>query len=161
MSGTNPLPAGQWANIPPLGAVALSPSNNGDQPGMAGTPLRPLRGPPAAFVRQPYLGSPPAVSVCTGFGTGSGAGIQNNGSDADQSQGLVAIKVGLNPAATGAIGLSFPAGITTGLYVFLADWATFSAAPPAGNNIVITWTGTRPLIPGEVLFGAYQWSQSN
>lgn len=161
MSGTNPLPAGQAAIIPPLGAGTLGPGNGGAQPGQAGTPLRPLRGPPAAFVRQPDLGSPPRVSVLTGFGAGSGAGILSSGSDADQSQGLVGIRVGLNPLGSGTLGLTFPAGITTGQYVFLADWATGNAAPPSGNNINVTWTATRPLVSGELLLVAYQWAASN
>lgn len=160
MSGTNPLPAGVWPNIASLGAGTLAPSNNGAQPGTAGTPLRPLRGPPASYTRQPYLGQPPMVSALIGFGTGSGAGIQNNGGDADQSQGLIAIRVGLNPAATGTVGLNFPAGIVGGQYVFMADWATGVPAAPAGNNINVTWTATRPLVPGELLLVAYQWAVS-
>lgn len=159
MSGTNPLPAGQWANIPPLAAGTLSPSNNGNQPGMAGTPLRPLRGPPASFTRQPYLGSPPAVSANAGFGLGGGAGIINQGSDADQSQGLVNILVGSNPSPNGSVSLTFPAGIVANQYVFLLDWATLVVGI-AGSVATLTWTATRTLIPGERLFIAYQWTVS-
>lgn len=161
MSGSNPLPAGQWANIAPLGAGTLAPSNNGGEPAALIPPPAALRGPPALFTRQPYQGSPPAVTQATGFGTGSGAGIRNDGADADKSQGLVRITVGAAPAGTGSLGLNFPAGITTGAYVWLADWATIVAGVPSGNTITLTWTATRPLIPGEVLLLAYQTLVSN
>jgi len=128
---------------------------------LATSPLRPLRGPPALYVRQPYLGSPPAVQLVNGLGSGSGAYITNNGSDADQSQGLVALKVGLNPAGTGNLALNFPAGVVTGQYVFAAEWATLTPAPPAGNVLVIGWTATRPLVTGELLLLAYQWAVSS
>jgi hypothetical protein len=121
--------------------------------------VRPLRGPPAAFVRQPDLGSPPAVFGLAGFGAGSGAFIRNNGSDADQSQGLVVVRCGLNPLGVGVLQLSFPAGVATGQYVILADWATFNltAATPV---LQCSWNATRPLLPNEVLTAAYQWAVS-
>ena len=121
--------------------------------------VRPLRGPPAAFVRQPDLKSPPMVFGLSGFGTSAGAYIRNNGSDADQSQGLVVIRCGLSPAASGVLQLSFPAGVTTGQYVVLGDWATFAltAATPV---LQITWTATRSLLSNEVLHAAYQWTVS-
>jgi hypothetical protein len=122
-------------------------------------PTRPLRGPPAAFVRQPYLGSPPAVFGLAGFGTGSGAHIRNNGSDADQSQGMVVIRCGINPLGVGVLQLSFPAGIVAGQYVILADWATMTLNV-AGNVLQCNWNATRPLLPNEVLTAAYQWTVS-
>lgn len=121
--------------------------------------VRPLRGPPAAFVRQPYLGQPPAIFGIAGFGAGSGAHIRNNGSDADQSQGMVVIRCGINPLGAGVLQLSFPAGVVAGQYVILADWATFTltAATPI---LQTTWNATRPLLPNEVLTAAYQWAVS-
>jgi hypothetical protein len=120
---------------------------------------RPLRGPPAAFVRQPYLGSTPAIFGLAGFGAGSGAHIRNNGSDADQSQGMVVIRCGVNPLGVGVLQLSFPLGVVTGQYVILADWASFvlTAATPV---LQIAWNATRPLLPNEVLTAAYQWTVS-
>lgn len=120
---------------------------------------RPLRGPQTAYVRQPYLGSPPAVASLTGFGAGAGAFVRNNGSDADQSQGMVVIRCGLNPTSNGAIGLSFPAGIEAGQYVFLADWALLTQDAPAGDVIVLTAIA-RTLLSNEVLHFAYQWAVS-
>jgi hypothetical protein len=121
--------------------------------------IRALRNSPPGQIRQPYLGSPPAIFGLSGFGVGSGAFIRNQGSDADQSQGLVVIQVGLNPLATGVIQLSFPAGIVAGQYVFLADWATFVLAY-ATPVLQATWTGTRPIQPQETLLAAYQWAVS-
>lgn len=121
--------------------------------------VRPLRGPPAAFVRQPDLGEPPRVAALTGFGAGAGAYIRNDGSDADQSQGLIIIRCGLGPTSSGSIGLSFPAGVVAGQYVFLADWASFTPAAPAGNVIVIT-AAARALLSNETLLLAYQWAVS-
>lgn len=122
--------------------------------------VRPLRGPPAAFVRQPYLGSPPAVVSVLGFGTGGGGFIRNNGSDADQSQGLVVIRCGINPSASGAIQLSFPVAPVAGQYWGAADWATFGAPAIGGNILQFNWTATRPLLSNEVLLLAYQWAVS-
>jgi hypothetical protein len=121
-------------------------------------PTRPLRGPPAAFVRQPYLGDAPAVQLLTGFGAGSGAFIRNNGSDADQSQGLVVIRCGLAPGSSGNVALNFPIPPLDGQYWCAADWANI-ATPIAvgGNALVIPWTANRPLLPNEVLLLAYQW----
>ena len=120
---------------------------------------RPLRGPPSAFVRQPDLGSPPAVFGLAGFGTGSGAFIRNNGSDADQSQGLVVVRCGVNPLGVGVLQLRFPLGVSTGQYVLLADWASFvlTSATPV---LQCAWNATRPLLPNEVLTAAYQWAVS-
>ena len=120
---------------------------------------RPLRGPPAAYVRQPYLGSPPAIFGLAGFGTGSGAHIRNNGSDADQSQGMIVIRCGINPLGLGVLQLSFPAGIVAGQYVILADWANMTLNV-AGSVLQCNWTATRPLLPNEVLTAAYQWAVS-
>lgn len=121
--------------------------------------VRPLRGPPAAYVRQPYLGSPPAIFGLAGFGTGSGAHIRNNGSDADQSQGMIVIRCGINPLGLGVLQLSFPAGIVAGQYVILADWANMTLNV-AGSVLQCNWTATRPLLPNEVLTAAYQWAVS-
>ena len=121
--------------------------------------VRPLRGPPAAYVRQPYLGSPPAIFGLAGFGSGSGAHIRNNGSDADQSQGLVVVRCGINPLGVGVLQLSFPAGIVAGQYVILADWANMTLNV-AGSVLQCNWTATRPLLPNEVLTAAYQWAVS-
>jgi hypothetical protein len=121
---------------------------------------RPLRGPPAAFVRQPYLGSPPSVAGIAGFGVGSGAFIRNNGSDADQSQGVVVIRCGLAPLGAGAIQLNFPAGVTAGQYVAFADWAAIGPITPATPLLQFAWNANRPLLPNEVLHMAYQWAVS-
>lgn len=121
--------------------------------------VRPLRGPPAAYVRQPYLGQPPSIFGLAGFGSGQGAFIRNDGSDADQSQGLVSIRCGINPLGVGVVQLSFPAGIVAGQYVILADWASFvlNVAAPV---LQISWNANRPLLPNEVLTLAYQWAVS-
>jgi hypothetical protein len=121
---------------------------------------RPLRGPPQAFVRQPDLGFAPSVAQVLGFGAGAGAFIRNNGSDADQSQGLIVVRCGLNPAASGSVMLSFPIAPIAGQYVGLADWATFGSPAIGGNIISFTWTGTRPLLSNEILLMAYQWAVS-
>ena len=121
---------------------------------------RPLRGPQSLYVRQPYLGSAPAVSAASGFGSGGGAMIGNEGSDADQSQGLVLIRVGVGPSASGAIALAFPIAPAAGQYVAFAEWAQLGVEAPAANLLPIAWTATRPLIPGELLRLAYQWTVS-
>jgi hypothetical protein len=120
---------------------------------------RPLRGPPSAFVRQPDLGSPPAIFGIAGFGTGSGAHIRNNGSDADQSQGLVAIRCGINPLGVGVLQIRFPLGVVAGQYVLLCDWAAF-VVTPATPILQCTWNANRPLLPNELLTVAYQWAVS-
>jgi hypothetical protein len=160
MSGTNPLPAGQAVIIPPLAAGTLAQANGGGSVGQGASNSRPLRGPPVAFMRQPYLGQTPSVQTAVGFGVGGGAGIQNNGSDADQSQGLVAIRVGAAPAASGNLQIFFPISPSPTTYVFFADWATL--VPTNGpNQIILAWVATRLLIPGELLLLAYQWTVSN
>src|ERR1700722_14591576 len=105
--------------------------------------VRPLRGPPAAFVRQPYLGSPPAVAGLAGFGAGAGAFIANDGADADQSQGLVVVRCGLNPLNVGAIQLSFSTPVAAGQYVFLADWAGVGLITLAPPLVQWAWTANR------------------
>jgi hypothetical protein len=119
---------------------------------------RPMRNGPPLMTSTPDIGQPPAVWGLNGFGAGAGAYIRNQGRDADRSQGLVVIRCGLNPAATGVLQLSFPAGIVTGQYVLLADWCTFAlvvAAPVLQAN----WTATRTL-GQETLLVAYQWTVS-
>jgi hypothetical protein len=130
-------------------------SNFGDS-GM----IRALRNAAPGSIRQPYLGSPPLVFGSSGFGIGAGVGIRNHGSDADQSQGLVYVRVGLNPAPTGVIQLTFPAGVVAGQYVLLCDWATFNIAPPSGNILQCTWTATRALVNQELLLAEYGWAVS-
>lgn len=123
--------------------------------------VRPLRGPPAAFIRQPYLGLAPAVSAVSGFGTGAGAFIANNGSDADQSQGMVRIRCGLAPTASGSIALAFPGSPLASSYVALADWAAISnPIALAGGLLTIAWTANRPLLPNQTIHLAYQWAVS-
>lgn len=122
--------------------------------------VRPLRGPPAAFVRQPDLGQPPVVVQVIGFGAGGGAFIRNHGSEADQSQGLVIIRCGINPSTTGTIQLSFPVAPIVGQYVAFADWCSFGNPAIGGNIFSVTWTATRPLLSNEVLLVAYQWAVS-
>lgn len=113
---------------------------------------------PLADIRQPYLGSPPNVQAITGFGTGSGAMIQNNGSDADQSQGLVAVMMGLAPSNTGTVMLRFP--VTPPTMFFTADWASLVVGV-VGNVVTLTWTQTAPtLTPGRWHYIAYQWATS-
>jgi hypothetical protein len=111
-------------------------------------------------MRQPYLGSPPQVVNLTGLGAGSCASILNQGSDADQSQGLVALRVGLMPAASGTFSLFFPVAPTPGQYVIFADWSTPIAPTVSVNNLLMSWSATRPLVTGEVLLLAYQWAVS-
>ena len=123
-------------------------------------PTRPLRGPPSAYVRQPYLGSPPAVAGIAGFGSGSGAFIRNDGSDADQSQGLVVIKCGLNPLGAGAVQLSFPAGVAAGQYLAFIDWGSITNITAATPLLQFAWNANRLLLPNETLLLAYQWAIS-
>jgi hypothetical protein len=120
---------------------------------------RPLRGPPTAYVRQPDLGSPPAVSGVTGFGGAAGAFVLNNGSGADQSQGLIAIRCGVDPAASGSIVLAFSVAPPAAGYWLAADWATLTQSE-AADVLTIIWTATRPILPNELLTLAYQWSVS-
>ena len=123
--------------------------------------LHALRSSLSADVRQPDLGQPPAVSAITGFGTVmAGASITSNGSAADRSQGLVAIRVGIAPGASGNVTLSFPAGVATGQYVYFADWAALAPQIPAAGNQTINWTASRSLIPNENINLAYQWTVS-
>jgi hypothetical protein len=124
------------------------------------SPVRPLRGPPAAFVRQPYLGMAPAVAGIVGFGAGSGAFIRNDGGDADQSQGLVVIRCGLNPLNNGVVQLTFPAGVVAGQYVGFLDWGAITNMSLATPLLQFSWTANRPLLPNEVLLFAYQWAVS-
>lgn len=121
---------------------------------------RPLRGPPSAYVRQPYLGSPPAVAGIAGFGAGSGAFIRNDGADADQSQGIVQIRCGLAPLGTGAVQLSFSTPLAAGQYVAFADWANITNITISAPLLQFAWTANRQLLPNEVLRLAYQWAVS-
>jgi hypothetical protein len=110
------------------------------------------------MARPPDLGQALRVAGLAGFGSGASAGVTHQGQDADQVQGLVTIYTGTTaPAGSGAIQLSCPAGVVAGQYVLLADWAswTYTVATPLlqGN-----WTANRPLLAGEVLTMAYQWS---
>jgi len=125
------------------------------------TAVRPLRGPPAAFVRQPYLGQAPSVAGLVGFGAGMGAYVANNGSDADQSQGLVVIRCGLNPLGVGVVQLNFPAGLVAGQYLALADWLATVSYTLTSPLWQVNWTANRPLLPNEVLTMAYQWAVSS
>lgn len=159
MSGSNPLPAGVAAILPPLAAGSLAMGSAWGS-GQAASNARPLRGAPASYVRQPFLGSPPAVQLCTGFGNGSGAGIRSQGSDADQSQGLIAIVVGLAPAASGTLQLKIAASPPSGGTTLFCDWATLTPNVFTGLTWTIAWTATRPLVTGELLLIAYQWTIS-
>jgi hypothetical protein len=119
--------------------------------------LRALRGAVGTDVRQPDLGSPPIVSAVTGFGTGQGAYVRNNGAAADQSQGLVVIQCGINPGASGTVVLVFP-NVPPSMFV-AGDWGSFTQGLVT-KTLTITWTATRTLLPNERLLLAYQWSQS-
>jgi hypothetical protein len=121
---------------------------------------RPLRGPPSAYVRQPYLGSPPSVAGLAGFGSGAGAFIANDGADADQSQGIIVIRCGLNPLGIGAIQLNFSTPLSAGQYVGFADWAVVGPITLAAPLLQFAWNANRPLLPNEVLRMAYQWAVS-
>lgn len=164
MSGTNPLPAGQAVIIPQLGAGNLAAGNvglNGGFGGQAASNSRPLRSAPQFTTRQPFLGHTPTILQAVGFGNGGGASIANSGSDADWSQGLVRIKVGLNPLTVATIAIQFPASVTiaSGQYVTAADWATVTENV-VSNALYCTCSLTRRLVPGEVLLLAYQWRVS-
>lgn len=111
------------------------------------------------YVRQPDLKQAPSVVTTTGLGTGGGAGIVNEGSDADQSQGLIRLQVGLSPASSGTCPIRFPIAPGAGQYRIFADWATLTPTVSV-NQLLIAWTATRPLIPGEEVTIAYQWANS-
>jgi hypothetical protein len=119
--------------------------------------LRSLRGAVGTDVRQPDLGAAPIVANVTGFGTGQGAYIRNNGAGADQSQGLVVIQCGINPTGSGTVVLVFP-NIPPTMFV-AGDWGSFTQGL-ASHTLTITWTATRTLNPNERLLLAYQWSIS-
>lgn len=121
---------------------------------------RTLRSPLGLDVRQPYLGGAPRVVTINGFGTGAGAYIRNQGSDADKSQGIVIIRCGPDPAGSGSINLEFaPLAPAAGQYVALADWASCTTTPSV-TQLGIGWTANRPLRPFETLPLAYQWAVS-
>jgi hypothetical protein len=122
------------------------------------TGYRTLRGALGTDVRQPDLGGAPAVQSIAGFGAGAGAYIRNQGSAADRSQGIVIIKVGLTPAASGSIVLLFPQALGVA-YWAAAEWASVTLTP-AGAVLTINWTATRPLLPNETIALAYQWAVS-
>jgi hypothetical protein len=122
--------------------------------------FHPLRGTPQAYVRQPYLGSPPSVVSIIGFGAGAGGFIANDGADADQSQGIVVIRCGLNPLGVGAIQLNFSTPLATGQYVAFAEWATITNITVSAPLLQFNWNANRPLLPNEVLRLAYQWAVS-
>jgi hypothetical protein len=127
--------------------------------GLAGATYgRPMRVP--GTLRPPDLGQPPAVVSISGFGSPAGAFIRNEGSAADQAQGIVVVRAGVIPAGSGTIALTFPAGIAANQYMFLADWATFAVAV-AGAQATLTWTAARAILANERLHLAYQWSQSS
>jgi hypothetical protein len=127
--------------------------------GLAGATYgRPMRSP--GTLRPPDLGQPPAVVSLSGFGAPAGAYIRNEGSAADQAQGIVVIRAGVIPTGSGTIVLTFPAGVVANQYVFLADWASFAPAI-AGAQATLTWTATRPILANERLLLAYQWSNSS
>lgn len=126
--------------------------------GLRLTGYRTLRGALGTDVRQPDLGGAPNVVSIAGFGS-AGALILNNGSAADKSQGLVQIRCGPAPTSSGSVVLNFGAPVTAAAYWAAADWATCTLAA-AGNNLTITWTANRTLLPFEVLLLAYQWAVS-
>lgn len=111
------------------------------------------------YLRQPDLGSAPRVVTTTGLGTGGGASITDEGSEADQSQGMIVLRVGLNPAGTGTCPIYFPIAPAGGQYRVIADWATLVPTVSV-NQLLIGWTATRPLVPGETVRIAYQWAVS-
>lgn len=161
MSGSNPLPAGQWVNVPVAGAVPLGAGNGSGFGGLAMKNQRPLSMPPQYQTRQPYLGQAPAISAIAGFGTGSGGGLINNGSDFDMSQGVVRVLVGLNPSPTQvSIGLMFPFVPQANQYFFTADWGTVGTNI-VSSTIILTVNLTRSLIPGEWVLLPYNWTVSN
>lgn len=123
--------------------------------GLRQTGYRTLRGALGTDVRQPDLGGAPNVVSIAGFGT-AGAMIVSQGSAADKSQGLVSIRCGPSPGASGTVVLNFGAPVSAGAYWAAADWASCTLSA-AGNNLTITWTANRTLLPFEVLTLAYQW----
>jgi hypothetical protein len=124
--------------------------------------LRSLRqgvGPAGADVRQPDLGGAPKVQTISGLGVEAGAYVRNQGSGADQSQGMVIVRTGAAPSTTGTIVLAFGATVTAAQYWCAAEWASLVLSA-AGAALTITWTSTRPLRPFEPIHLAYQWSVS-
>lgn len=121
--------------------------------------FRPLRGPPAASVRQPDLGGAARIFGLSGFGAGMGATIRAHGQDADVSAGLITIWTGTTaPSASGVVQLSFPAPLGAAYWV-AADWASFTLTP-SGNVLMCNWTANRTLLAREVLNMVYQWAVS-
>lgn len=163
MSGTNPLPAGQAVYCPPLasGNLAGGGMSGGFNGQGASNSSRPLWQVPQNQVRQPYLGGAPTVGPVTGFGSGGGGGIANNGSDADISQGIVRITVGLNPLNSGNVGLNFTSPPTAGSYSFAGEWFSGLSQNIIGNALILGWAASRPLVTGEILTLAYRWTNSN
>lgn len=111
------------------------------------------------YLRQPDLGQAPRVVTTTGLGTGGGASIGDEGSEADQSQGMIVLRIGLNPAASGTCPIYFPIAPGAGQYRVMADWAAVTPTVSV-NQLLIAWAATRPLVPGETVRIAYQWTVS-
>lgn len=111
------------------------------------------------YVRQPDLGNAPRAVGPTGLGTGGGAGIGDEGSEADQSQGIIYCRVGIGAATSGTCPIYFPVAPAGGQYRVMADWATLTPTVSA-NQLLIAWAANRPLVPGETVRIAYQWAVS-
>jgi hypothetical protein len=114
---------------------------------------RPMRRPNPAMIDQPNPGAAPNVATLTGLGAGSGAGIGIG----DSASGLVRCIVGLAPAGTGTLVLSFPAALpaAAGGIFAAADWCSILVS--GANPYTLTWTATRALTAGETVLVQYQW----
>jgi hypothetical protein len=108
---------------------------------------------------QPVLlpDPPPQVATATGFGIGGGAGI---GRGSTQAYGHATAFVGLAPSASGVLTLAFANPIPAGHGPLFAAASWASLIVTGSNPYAIAWTATRPLVAGERLQLAYQWSVS-
>lgn len=107
---------------------------------------------------QPLLtDAAPIVFGASGLGTGGGAGIDHGSGPA---YGIVRCTIGLAPATTGIIQLQFVSVVPAARAPLwaAAEWAAIAVTLQGGTVYALTWTRTRPLIPGELAFIAYQWT---
>ena len=83
---------------------------------------------------------PPVMTSATGLGAGGGAAIDGR---SDASYGHIRVFVGLAPATTGVITVTWPQAPAAPLQ-WSCDWATLVVTGTTSS--VITWTAVNPLV---------------
>lgn len=118
-----------------------------------GRPMRTM-----GTLRQPDLGQPPNVVSVTGVASAS---IRNEGSAADQSQGLVVINTGPAPSQFScSVVLRFPAGIVANQYIAFSEQGpcSFSGIGGGQATLNLAYNTQAPISTQFVI--AYQWAVS-